>query len=894
MPAPKSTASSLLTAGLGMLGFSALAGLLAAVMVAPAVAVGGITANNTVGIFDSLPDYIELTQQSESNEIVAKNQDGSDFHIANVFDQNRQSVPLDQMSNALQWAAVAGEDRRYYQHGGVDIPSAARAAVGNASGDSAAGGASTITMQLVRNIRFQEASAEPQDTPEHRKQRAADIKAAVYPDLGRKVQEMKLAIGLEKKYSKQQILAGYLNIVGMGGNTYGVEAAAEQYYSTTAANLTVAQAASLVAIVQNPSVNNLSDPKNYADNKSRRDDILRTMRTEHYITEKQADEAIATPIASYVKISPPAQGCVNATPGYGFICDLAVQYITATNTLPSLGADQTAQQDRWRQGGLKVYVSIAPSIEDQANAAVSKYAPADESRFALGAASTTVEVGTGRILSMAQNKPYGVGTAADDQLPDLDRSKLPYSSINLNVGGSALDGGIGYQPGSSYKPYTLLSFLAAGHGVYETFNASNNTFNQASFKDTCPDYTKNGPWGGSWGPVRNDEGEKGPYNVVAGTAGSVNTVFIQMGLKVDQCSTAKIAESLGVSNAAVKGGELDTEPTCIIGGCSNNVTPIMQAGAYAAIANGGVFCTPTLIDSIVDADGNKLAGQAANCGQSPLVTPDVAHTAAFAMQAVFAGGGTATLANPRDGSTYLGKTGTTDSSKDTWTVGSSTKAATALWVGNIVGDQALRNIYVGGIQAASLRNNIFKATAQAVDAYPGLAGGAFPGPAQQLLEGAKTTVPTGLVGGTVQAAQSALQAANLTYQDGGPVDSDLPAGQVARLDPGEGSQVVQGAFVTVYTSNGQAKPIPNVVGETLTKAQADITAAGFTVGTTTCQQGTSVSDPKNKTVLSQDPGSGSANPASQKISLTYQDFPCTGSGGGTGGGGGGTGGGTGH
>jgi membrane peptidoglycan carboxypeptidase len=891
MPAPKSSASSLLTAGLGMLGFSVLAGLLAAVMVAPAVAVGGITANNTVGIFDSLPDYIELSQQSESNEIVAKNADGSDFHIANVFDQNRQSIPLDQMSNELTWAAVAGEDRRYYQHGGVDIPSAARAAIGNASGDAGAGGASTITMQLVRNIRFQEASALPQSTKQQRADRKAAINAAVYPDLGRKVQEMKLAIGLEKKYSKQQILAGYLNIVGMGGNTYGVEAAAEQYYSTTAANLSVVQAASLIAIVQNPSVNNLSDPKYYANNKERRDDILRTMRTEHYITQAEADQAIATPVASYVKISPPAQGCVNATPGYGFVCDLAVQYITATNTLPSLGADATAQQERWRQGGLKVYVSIAPSIEDQAGAIIQKYALGDESRFALGAASTTVEVGTGRILSMVQNKPYGIGSAADDQLPDIQRSELPYSAINFNVDGYKLDGGIGYQPGSSYKPYTLLSFLAAGHGINETFNASNNTFNMSTFKDSCPD--ADGGWGGTWGPVRNDEGEKGPYNVVAGTAGSVNTVFIQMGQKVDQCSTQKIATSLGLHNAADPSNPLHTDPSCIIGGCSNNVTPLMQAGAYAAIANGGVFCTPTLIDSIVDADGTRLAGQNAQCGQDPLVTPDVAHTAAYAMQSVFSSG-TATAANPRDGSPYLGKTGTTDSSKDTWTVGSSTKAATALWVGNIVGDQALRNIYVGGIQAASLRNNIFKATAQAVDAYPGLAGGAFPPPAQTLLDGAKTTVPTGLVGGSVQAAQAALQAAGLSYQDGGQVDSDLPAGQVASLNPGEGASVVQGAFITVYTSNGQAKPIPNVVGETLTKAQADITAAGFTVGSTQCQAGTAVNDPKNKTVLAQDPGSGSANPATTKISLTYQDFPCTGSGGGGGTGGGGTGGGTGH
>jgi Membrane carboxypeptidase (penicillin-binding protein) len=283
MPAQKKTASSLFTAVVGTVGFSALAGLLVTVMVAPALAITGITANNTIGVFESLPEYMTIDNQHQQNEIVAKNPDGSDFHIASVYEQNREEVSLDQMSDNLKNAAVAGEDRRFYDHGGIDLPSVARAAVGQITGTSGSG-ASTITMQLVRNIRVQEAFNEPGVSD---KQRAKDIAAAVYPDLGRKLQEMKYAIGLEKKYSKATILAAYLNIVGMGSNTYGVQAAAQEYFSTTAADLTVAQAASLVAIVQNPTKNGLDTRRTTRPTRSAATSSSASCTAEHYITEAQ-------------------------------------------------------------------------------------------------------------------------------------------------------------------------------------------------------------------------------------------------------------------------------------------------------------------------------------------------------------------------------------------------------------------------------------------------------------------------------------------------------------------------------------------------------------------------------------------------------------------------------
>src|SRR6185312_13397456 len=163
-----------------------------------------------------------------------------------------------------------GEDRRFYDHGGVDVPSVIRAVIKNQT-DSSDGqsGSSTLDMQLVKNILVQQAVSEA-TTPQERTTLIAQATQATYD---RKLKEMKLAIGLDKKYTKKEILLAYLNIVGMGSNTYGVESAAQQDFSVSAKDVTLGQAASLIAIVQQPSLQNLSNPKYYPANKLRRDQI---------------------------------------------------------------------------------------------------------------------------------------------------------------------------------------------------------------------------------------------------------------------------------------------------------------------------------------------------------------------------------------------------------------------------------------------------------------------------------------------------------------------------------------------------------------------------------------------------------------------------------------------
>jgi membrane peptidoglycan carboxypeptidase len=870
MPAQKSTATSLFTAILGTLGFSALAGVLVTVMVAPAIAVTGITATNTVGIFNSLPEYIELDSGSQQNTIVVRNPAQPDATaadaytiVATLYDQNRQEIALDEMSEYVICAAIAGEDRRFYEHGGVDMPSLVRAAIGQVTGDDDAGGASTLTMQLVRNILQQQAINDEDLTEEQRKKAIQD---ALDPTLDRKIKEMKLAIGLEKNYTKDEILAGYLNIAGFGGNTYGVQAAAYEFFGVNAADLTIGQAASLIAIVQFPNSRSLNSDENFEANQDRRDVILTAMEDYGCITKAERDEARAVTVdAEFINRQPSVVGCRNASPAiYGFVCDYAKRTVAS---LEALGGDETERREAWKRGGYQLVLTVDPRLQEAAYNNVNQWAPSNENRFDLGAVAVSVQVGTGRILSMAQNKTFDDSPEA---AADITKDAVNYA-VDRDHGGS-----IGFQPGSTYKPYVLLAFLAAGHGVNESYNASVKEVNQAEFADSCEPESVGGtivgpPWGGQY-TYRNDSGESGSYTIVRGTAGSVNSIFIQMAKAVDQCDIRKLAESIGIHNGNPD-QELITRPSCAIGGCENSIAPLQQAAAYAAIANQGIFCEPRMIeDVIVEATGEHLGGEPETCGQS-LVSPGVANTAAYAMAAVMNGTGSAS--NPNDGTPYIGKTGTTNGSIHTWMVGSSTTVSTAVWVGNVQGEQAMRNIRINGTSGGLLRHRIFRPVAQAIDAvYP---GGAFPGPDPALLTGSPVEVPN-VIGSTLEQAKAAIELAELGFEHGGDIDSDLPAGQVAATDPAVGSNVSRGTTVRVFTSNGLAEPVPDVVGMSRNDAENALDDEGFSVDAVCVDDadlGNPLPPPDIDEVTSQDPPGGTyRNPASTTVTIRYYRPIC--------------------
>jgi membrane peptidoglycan carboxypeptidase len=295
--------STTITSWLGLGAAAAIAGLLVAVMLTPVMAIAGVTVKNTIGVFDAIPDFIELDQLAQKNEIYVQNDSNPENgykKIAEVYWQNRQEVEWKDVSQFLKDAAIAGEDRRFYEHRGVDIQGIIRAAVGNVVSGDITSGASTLTMQVIKNTYVQRAEALP--TEEERKAAYAEATATSFE---RKFKEMKMALSLEKGYSKEQILLAYLNISNFGGNNYGVEAAAQMYFGKSAKDVTLAEAASLIAIVQYPESRNLSDPKFYAKNQARRDVVLQAMYDEGYVSKAQFTEAMKTPVdEDFVTLKP--------------------------------------------------------------------------------------------------------------------------------------------------------------------------------------------------------------------------------------------------------------------------------------------------------------------------------------------------------------------------------------------------------------------------------------------------------------------------------------------------------------------------------------------------------------------------------------------------------------
>ncbi len=855
MSAQNSPRRGVFTAVAGIVGFSALSGLLVTVMVAPALAVTGITASSTIGIFDALPEYIAINQQPERNTLYAQftgsGNEGGYYPIATIYDQNRQEVSYDDISPFALDAAVAGEDRRFWEHGGVDVPSVIRAAVGNATGTSASG-ASTLSMQTVKNIFVQQALQEP---TEELRQAAYD--SAVSVSFDRKLKEMKLAIGLEKSYTKKEILTAYLNIAFFGDNTYGIQAAAQRYYSVDAKDLTLPQAASLIAIVQFPNQRGLDDPENYEANQDRRDVVLFSMYDVGYITEAEYEDAIAVPVDDTTLLpSEPTSGCIGAYAYAKWFCDYVVKNV---KNFEFLGANEQEREDNWKRGGYSLYTTLDLDVQIPAQDLMWANVNPDETALQLGGATVSVQPGTGRVLVMAENKYFddtleGGGTAT---------SAVNYST-SYEYGGSS-----GMQSGSTYKLFTLLDWLAKGKGLYERISGDQRTENQAKFKDSCID--GGGPWGGLY-PFKNDSGgNPGAISVYDATRSSVNGAFISMALQLDMCNIRKVAESIGVERA--DGNVLQTNPSSVLG--TNEVTPLSMAGAYAAVAAGGKYCAPIIVDRVIDPNGAEIPGQPTDCRQA--LDPDVAATAAFALAGVMSGG-TGSASNPGDGVPIIGKTGTTDNAEQTWIITSTTAVTTATWVGNSIGKVSMSSYSWNGTTGSRLRHIVMSGTMAAINAKYG--GGGFPEPSAALLTGSSLQVPD-VRGMTPEAAKALLEGLGFGFEDAGEIDSEIEAGRVAGTDPAAGSASGASVIVKVYKSKGNKVSFPDVVldGQTnnFGQAQGELNSEGYNDVTETCAVlpvGTLPADPRIDKVSASSPAPGALVVPGVPVTLTVSKLAC--------------------
>ncbi|WP_375388932.1 transglycosylase domain-containing protein [uncultured Amnibacterium sp.] len=785
----RSRSRSAASAFFGMLAIAVIAGVMIAVAVTPAIALTGTTTKNGIGLFEQLPSDLAIAPLDQKTEIYAKDGD-KDVLIASFFAQNRDVVTWDQISQVAKNAAIAGEDVRFYDHGGIDPLGILRATVANLAGSDLQG-ASTITQQYVKNVCVQE--AENLST-----QAKVDAAYAVCTDasVGRKLKEARYAIALEKKYSKDQILLGYLNIAGFGGRIYGIESAAQYYYGTTAADLTIAQAASLVAIVNNPSYLRLDVKDNLARNTERRNYILGVELKNGLITQAQHDEAVATPVTP--KITPTRTGC-EAAGDAGFFCDYVYRTILSD---PAFGKDEAARQANLERSGWKIYTTLDLAAEKKAKKAMSTSVPRTAAGYNVGGAAVSVEVGTGRILTMVTNKDFSYTRGGTS------------SSINYTAD-YALGHSNGWQPGSTFKVFTLLDWLKSGRTLNEVVDSN---------PGTVSDFTACGkPYAGQPYTYGNDTADEGGYQtVLTGTARSINGTFVHMAQQLDLCEIKKLADDFGVT--PIRGNSDPTQYASFIIGGSYTVSPVSIAAAYAGIANEGKYCSPVAIEKVVRSDGSELPVPGTSCKQ--VVDPGVANAAVYALRGVFTGG-TASGDNTPDGLYEFGKTGTTDEAYDTWMTGSTSKVATSVWVGNngTKAGSTLQNLrqttfpgvtpcYTSGNGTAAVaRHCVWKAIQTAVNKdYGGATTWQAPDPQYLYGSAAPSTGAPTTQAGTVPAttrmsaadAEAALVAAGYTWALGTPVPSDLPAGQVVSTTPQAGAAAPPGTQVTIATSTGAA------------------------------------------------------------------------------------------
>lgn len=860
MSAQKRTASGAASGLLGLVGMSALAGVLVTAAVTPALAVTGMAANNSISMFENLPGYLEIGALSQKSDMYATAPDGSPVHLATFFDDNREEVAWEQISQYLKDAAVAGEDPRFYEHGGVDIQGTLRAALNEFVIGGATQGGSSITQQYVKNVLVNNAVREA--TTEEERQEAVESAIETTPE--RKLKEIRYAIALEKKTPKDDILRGYLNIAAFGGRVYGVESASMYYFGKHAVDVTLPEAASLIAMTNNPEKFRLDQPDNeengaatvdeagnpvpYAANKERRDYILDRMLEYKKITQEEHDAAIATPVTPV--ITQPSTGCQSAPGNAAYFCDYVVNVIQHYYDDPAT-PDVNEGTKLLRQGGLQIQTTLDMELQAVAEQAMAENVPLTDPEFDVGSVAVSTEVGTGKVLAMTQNKRYS-------QDPEVLASSAEYSAINYSTD-FAYGGSSGFQPGSTFKVFTLGEWLNEGHSLRESFNGSRRTF--TSFPAACY-----GGWSGSYDPKNDDS--RSANNAVDATKYSVNTAFVAMGQQLDLCKIKDFAQSFGIKRADGlelgqayeyddngpvynDDGSRKINPEAVFGPAAilgtEEVSPLSMVEAYAGIANNGATCSPIAITSITQADGTPLEVPQPDCKQS--TTPEVAHAMAYAMQQTF-NGGTASASDPGTGVDHIGKTGTTDNNEGTWMNGASTRVATVTWVGNVTGHANLRQISFDSGAAATARHRMWSRIMEFADNKYG--GDAFPEPDESAFRQVLTDIPA-VAGLTFDQAKQALEAAGFVVEDGGQQDSNLPAGQVTGTDPS--GQAGKGTTIRVFTSNGSMKAVPNVVGMQADQAENALKNAGYKVK----KQEQDTTDPSQVgLVISQNPGADAA------------------------------------
>ncbi|MDD7687609.1 MAG: transglycosylase domain-containing protein [Actinomycetaceae bacterium] len=663
----------------------ATGGALLAATAIPVAAAAGATTNALTGLFEDLPTDIDFTQPSQQSTLLSA--DGA--VITRFYAEDRIVVTSEQISTFIKNAAVAVEDQRFYQHNGVDAQGIIGAIVNNITGGNLAGG-STITQQYVKNALLEEGRIAGDQEK---------IDAATKTTLARKLNEARYAVALENKATKDQILTSYLNMAQFGPSQWGVESASLYFFGKHAKDVTLAQGATLAALTQAP--NYWNPEKNPQGAQERRDMVLSKMLEQGYINQAQHDEAVKTPMKDELKITPSKNGCA-AAGIYAHYCATTVNELLQSDLLGKTSAERA---NRLYRGGLSISGTVKTKDQKAAYDALTGRIAVNDASGAQ-ASLVSVEPGTGKITAMTQNTNYGEPTKDDPSR----------TTINLNVGQDQ-GGGVGFQSGSTFKVFTLVTWLAKNHSSYERVNTRPHLFAASTWTNSCfPDQVSD------YNPQNAEGGSIGYATVRTVTAQSVNVGYTEMANQLDLCDIWKTANAMGVrrgvlttekdlsdkdslaSKAKAQAGQplpLVSVPAMVLG--TNSVTPLSTAQAYATLAADGKRCEPITFTDVKDASGKIIGTNKTTCTQA--INSDVARQATSVLQGVAAAG----LSDRPS----AGKTGTTDDSKNVWFAGYTPQRATAVWVGHKDGDRTLNytsfnGVYYGEVFGSSIPAPIYR------------------------------------------------------------------------------------------------------------------------------------------------------------------------------------------
>ena len=581
----------------------------------------GLLSDTTSDTLHSVPSELVQEQVPQMSTML----DAAGKPIAYLYDPNgrRTVVAGDKISDAMRLAIVSIEDKRFYEHSGVDWRGTARAFFTNSSAGATQQGASTLTQQYVKNY---ELLVVAQNDTERR--------AATEPTIARKLKEIRVAAALDQQLGKQEILTRYLNIVPFGSGAYGIQSAAQTYFGINAADLNVPQSAMLAGMVQSSSVTPYTNPDAVL---ARRNVVLDTMQANGVLNATDTANAKATPLGVLPQPRTVPNGCIGAVDAQstGFFCTYALKYL----------ADAGISADQVNKGGYTIKTTLDPTVQASAKAATNKYAPADLPNIANVMDIVAPGQTSHKVLAMADSRTFGYDAAAK-QTSLLQTAKLESDGA-----------------GSIFKIFTTAAAMEKGLSINAILDTPQTVrlagFGTGGCNDGTPDYC-----------VRNHDNSYLPqYTVTQALAVSPNTAFVKLIASTGVTPTVDMAVKLGMRSYATQPSAAEPDTSIANLFKSQNlasftlgpeaINPLELSNVAATLASGGMWCPPTPIDSITNANGKPVKVNAPACEQ--VVPPGLANTLANALSQDAVSGTAADSAKTANWTLPLSsKTGTTE------------------------------------------------------------------------------------------------------------------------------------------------------------------------------------------------------------------------------------------